>query len=63
MVAPSGVGDIVGVVAELPAEELGCVTKGAGAAQGLRRRRPVAFSSKGSNKLIGWVGMTMVCKA
>ena len=42
MVAPSGVGGVVGVAAEVPVEELGRTPKGTGAAQGLRRRRPVS---------------------
>ena len=41
MVAPRGVGGVVGVAAEVLVEELGRGPEGAGAAQGLARGRPV----------------------
>ena len=40
VVAPRGVGGVVGVAAEVLVQELGRASKGAGAAQGLRRRSP-----------------------
>ena len=42
VVAPRGVGGVVGVAAQVLVQELGRAPKGAGAAQGLRRRRPVS---------------------
>ena len=41
MVAPRGVGGVVGVAAEVLVEELGRGPEGAGAAEGLARCRPV----------------------
>ena len=40
VVAPGGVGGVVGVAAEVLVEELGRGPEGAGAAQGLARGRP-----------------------
>ena len=42
MVAPRGVGGVVGVAAQVLVQELGRAPEGAGAAQGLRRRRPIS---------------------
>ena len=49
VVAPRGVGGVVGVAAEVLVQELGRAPEGAGAAQGLRRCCPVSCTRRVNN--------------